>query len=303
MSKRTLGVLALIGAAIVWGIGPVITKHGLQDVPPFSLAFLRNVLAIVILLPLAFRGVRKVLRKDLPNLLLIGLFGSGLNGIFFFAGLSRTSATASIAIFATVPLINAIAASLILKEKPSLVRILGVIIGFLGSFLIALGPTLLGGKLVDGDVLGNLLVVGSVFFWVAYIIGSKKLLEKYSPLTIITFSTLAGTVFLFPLFFLELVNNPSWYLNVGISGFTAIIYGGIISGVLAFTLFQWGMQYTSAFEAGIVVYLQPVLTDIFAVPVLGEQLSPVFLIGTALILGGVFLATTYELVQKRRGRS
>lgn len=301
MSKRTLAVLALFGAAFVWGIGPVITKQGLQDVPPFSLAFLRNVLALIFLFPFALvKGLLKVKRADLANVLLVGLFGSGLNGIFFFAGLSRTSATASIAIFATVPLVNAIAASLILKEKPAMVRVLGVIIGFLGSFLIALGPIFLGQTSIEGDVLGNFLVVGSVFSWVAYIIGSKKLLDKYSPITLIVYSYIAGIAALFPFFFSELLNNPDWFLNVGFSGFNAILYGGLISGVVAFTLFQWGMQYTSAFEAGIVVYLQPVLTDILAVPILGEKLSPVFLIGSALILGGVFLATTYELIQKRR---
>lgn len=299
MSKRTLAVLALLGATFIWGIGPVVTKVGLEEVPTFTLGFLRNVLGTGVLLAFAYKGFKKIKRKDLLRLTLIGLFGSGLNAIFFFAGLSRTSATASAAIFATVPLVNALAASYILREKPTLVRTLGVIVGFLGSLLIALGPALLGGSRIDGDVLGNLLVVCSVFFWVAYIIGSKKLLEFYPPLTLVTFSMFIGTIALLPLFVLELLNNPAWYLNVGGGGVFAILYGGLMSGVVAFTLFQWGMQYTSAFEAGIVVYLQPILTDIVARPVLGEELSPVFLAGTLLILGGVFLATTYELIKKR----
>lgn len=300
MSKRTLGVLALLAAALIWGIGPVVTKVGLEEVPVFSLGFLRNVLGMAILLPFAYKGFKKIKRKDILRLTLIGLFGSGLNAIFFFAGLSRTSATASAAIFATVPLVNALAASYILREKPTLVRMLGVIVGFLGSLLIALGPALLGGSRIDGDVLGNLLVVGSVFFWVAYIIGSKKLLEDYPPLTLVTFSMLIGTIALLPLFVLELLNNPLWYLNAGGGAGLAILYGGVMSGVLAFTLFQWGMQYTSAFEAGIVVYLQPPVTDFFAVAFLGENLSPLFIIGTVLILGGVFLATSYEFIKKRR---
>lgn len=300
MSKRTLAVLALLGAAFFWGVGPVITKAGLAEIPTFTLGFLRNVLATAVLLPFAYSGFKKIKREDLLRLTLIGLFGSGLNAIFFFAGISRTSASSSAAIFATVPLVNALAASYILREKPTLVRALGVIVGFLGSLLIALGPAFLGGSKIDGDVLGNLLVVGAVFSWVAYIIGSKKLLETYSPLTIVTFSTLVGSVLLLPLFTMELLNNPYWYLNVGTPGLIALLYGGLISGVVAFMLFQWGMQYTSAFEAGIVVYLQPPITDFFAVTFLGEELSPLFLIGTVLILGGVFLATSYELIQKRR---
>jgi len=300
MSKRTLAVLALLGSAFIWGLGPVVTKVGLFQIPPFSLAFFRNTLALFTLLPFAFKGLKRVERSDVPRLLLIGLFGSGLNSIFFLSGLSKTSATSSAAIFATVPLINAIAASLILREKPTLVRILGVVVGFLGSISIALGPAFLGKEGISGDVLGNFLVVGAVFSWVIYIIGSKKLLEKYSPLIIITFSIIAGVMLFLPLFFVELINDPLWYVKVGSSGLISILYGGLLSGVLAFLLFQWGMLYTSAFEAGIVIYLQPPLTDIFAVPILGEKLSPVFLVGTTLILGGVFLATSYELIKKRR---
>lgn len=300
MTTRSWAVLALLGSTLIWGLGPVVTKLGLFEIPPFSLAFFRNTLALLILLPFAFKGLKRVERSDVPRLLLIGLFGSGLNSIFFLSGLAKTSATSSAAIFATVPLINAIAASLILREKPTLIRILGVMVGFLGSILIALGPAFLGQEGISGDVLGNFLVMGAVFSWVIYIIGSKKLLEKYSPLTIITFSILSGVMLLLPLFFVELINDPLWYLDVSSTGLISIVYGGFFSGVLAFLLFQWGMLYTSAFEAGIVIYLQPPLTDIFAGPILTEKLSPVFLAGTVLILGGVFLATTYELIKKRR---
>lgn len=306
MSKKTLGlpvrqagVLALLGSTFIWGLGPVISKQGLLEVPPFSLGFLRLVLALFIILPFSFSGVFKVKRVDLPGLFLIGLFGSGILGAFFLLGLERTSATASAAIFATVPLFNSIAASLILKEQSTLVRILGIVIGFLGSSLITLGPALFGKGSINGDTWGNFLILGAVFSWVAYIIGSKKLLEKYPPLTIITYSLIAGVITLFPLTFSETLRNPNWYLNVTSSGLFSILYGGILGGVVAFTLFQWGMKYTSAFEAGIVVYLQLVITDIFAVPILGEKLSPIFLVGTALILGGVFLASSYELIKQR----
>lgn len=300
MSKRSLGVLALLMSTLIWGTGPVITKVGLQEMSPFSFGFLRTILSLVLLLPfVVYKGLHKVKREDIIPLLVVGAFGSGINTILFLGGVAKTSATASSAIFATVPLINAIAAGIILREKPTLIRVLGVVIGFLGSALIALGPSFLGQGTIDGDIFGNFLVLGSAFCWVAYIIGSKRLLEKYKPITIITFSLLSGTLILLPLSFLDFLNNPNLFSEIGVNGLLAIAYGGILSGIVAFLLFQWGMQYTSAFEAGIVTYLNPVLTDIFAVPILGEKLSPVFLLGSTFILGGVFLATTYELIKKR----
>src|SRR3989344_1953774 len=298
MSKRSLGILALVFTTIFWGIGPVAAKAGLEEMGPFTLAFLRNVLSLSLILPFVlYRNLLRVKKGDLPTLLIIGFFGSGLNAIFFLTGVDKTSAASSAAIFATVPLINIIAASLILKEKPSLARVLGVIIGFVGSFTIALGPYFLGKGKIDGDVLGNALVLGAAFSWVCYIIGSKELLKKYSPFTIVTFSLISGIITLLPLFALEFLGNPNWYLSIGSAGLISIVYGGLMSGFLAFILFQWGMQYVSAIEVGIFIYLQPVITDIFASSILGEQLSSLFLVGSGLILGGVFLATTYELIQ------
>lgn len=306
MSKRTLGVLALLGATLFWGAGPVITKLGIKEVPPYSLAFLRFFLAAILILPFFFAtGHQKIARSDLLRFIMAGLFGSGLNAIFFMSGIARTTATQSAAIFATVPLVNAVAASIILKEKPTIVRITGVLIGLIGSLLIALGPYLINSDngQVLGDVFGNLLVGVSVISWVAYIIISKELLKKYSPLTVTTVSFLVGTVLLLPFFFIELISNPTWYLNMTQEGIISIVYGAVFAFVLSFLLYQYGLKQTSAFEAGIVIYLNPVLASIFAIPILGEYPTSVFLIGTALILGGVFLATTYEVVQKRRKTS
>lgn len=303
MTKRRLGILALLGATLFWGAGPVITKLGVREVPPYSLAFLRFFLAVVLLLPffLASRH-RKIQRSDLPKFLMAGLTGSGLNAIFFMAGISRTTAISSAAIFATVPLVNALAATLILREKASSVRIFGIAIGLIGSLLIALGPKFLGvgNGQAPGDIWGNLLVGISVVSWVTYIILSKELLVKYSPLTVTTISFMVGTIFLLPFFFVELISNPSWYLAMTQVGIISIIYGAIFAFVLSFLLYQYGLKQTSAFEAGAVLYLNPVLASIFAIPILGEWPTPIFLVGTGLILGGVFLATTYEFIKKRK---
>lgn len=300
MSKRTLAILALFGANLFWGMGPVVTKIGLEEISPFSLAFLRTLLSLVILLPFVFlTNNHRVKKEDIKQLLIVGLFGSGLNAIFFLTGISKTSATAASSIFATVPLVNAVAASFILKEKPTLIRILGVGVGFLGSIIIAFGPAL-GKTGASGDVFGNILIVGAVFSWVAYIIGSKQVLKKYPPVTVVAFSMISGVLVLFPLFIFDLITNPYQYSQIGTSGLISILYGGIINGVFSFLLFQFGMQYTSAFEAGIMIYLNPLITDIFAVALLGEKLSQIFIIGSILILCGVFLSSTYELIKKRR---
>lgn len=300
MSKRSLGLLALLCTSFFWGFGPVITKIGLGEIPAFSFAFMRNILAFLILLPFLF-GMKHhwISKSDIPRFIAVGIFGSGLNALFFMSGLSLTNASTSAAIFATVPLVNAIAASFILRETPSVVRILGVGVGFLGSLMITLGPSFLG-TAVTGNTIGNLLIFGAVLSWVTYIIVSKELLAKYSPLTLTAYLFLVSSIMLAPFAYYDFVTQPNWIMKVHWQGVAAICYGAIFAGILAYVFFQWGMKQTSAFTAGIFTYLQPPLAALFAIPVLGEKPTPILILGTVLILGGVFLATTYEMIQNRR---
>lgn len=300
LSARSVGILSLLLSSIFWGAGPVFTKLGISEIPPFTFGFLRLALALILVLPFFFlMEHHRIKRADVKQFILMGLFGSGLSAVFFMSGLSRTTASTASAIFATVPLVNAVAASLILREIPSKVRILGVIIGFLGSFIITTGPELIS-LTGMGNIWGNLLILGAVITWVAYIISSKELLDKYSPLTVTTYSFLIGAVILLPLSYFEIFTYPGWYLNLTWHGIMAIIYSAVFAGLLAFMFFQWGMKQTSAFEAGIITYLQPVLTALIAIPVLGEFPQPIFILGTAFIIGGVFLATVYELIKKKK---
>lgn len=306
MSNRTLGVLALLGAILCWGPAPVITKLAIQEIPPYTYSFLRFFFAALLLLPFfLYQGHHKaIIKADLPKFLMIGLFGSGLNVIFFMSGLTRTTATSASAIFATVPLVNALAAFIFLREKPTSIRIMGIVIGLLGSLVVALGPTLFAGNgAVDGDLLGNFLVVLSVFSWVAYVIFSKELLQRYTPLILTFISFVIGAISLFPLAYLELVQQPNWYMDTTTLGLLLIPYAIIFVSIAPFILYNWGMKQTSAFEAGMVLYLNPILATMFAIPLLGEKPTPIFLVGTSLILGGVFLASAYEALQKRRGNS
>lgn len=302
MSKKSLGILALVVAMISWGPAAVFTKIGITEIPPFTYGMLRYAIASLILLPIFFAYKHhRIAKSDIKRFILVGFLGSGLNLIMFMSGLSRTSAVSASAIFATVPVVNAFAAALILRERPTTSRIVGIMIGLAGSFLIAVAPALYGSNTAGtGDFLGNLFIFGAVTSWVAYIIFSKELLEKYSPLTITTYSFLIGVVTILPLSFFETVNNPFWYANVDIKGLSALMYSAVFASVVPFFLYQWGLKRTSAFEAGIVNYLNPVAGAFSAAVILGEIPTPVFYTGTALIFSGVFLASIYETMKKRK---
>lgn len=308
MQKKYLGLLLLLAAVLCWGPAPVISKLALAEVPQLSFAFLSRTLALAIALVLFFnKGYFKIKKKDLPKFIMAGLAGAVFNVAFFLYGIQFTRATDAQAIFTVGPVINATFAYFILKEKIKTIQILGVIVGFLGALVIAGSDFFNTGSLQIGNLGGNFLIFMASVSWVFYIIISKGLSKDYSPISITSYSFLVATICFFPLAIFENLINSAWISTIGFAGIFGIIYQGVFASILAFTAYQTGLKLTSAFLAGVVLYLNPVITTIFAVPVLGEKISTPFIVGTVLIISGSVIATQYDLVKghvsRRLGRS
>lgn len=301
--QKYAGIIGLLIAVLCWAPAPVITKLALNQVPTFAFAFLSRFLALIILFIFFFhKGAFKVNTKDLPTLILAGLTGSVLNiGLFLF-GIERTNAMDAQAIFSVGPLINTIFAYFILKEKIHSTQTIGVIIGFIGAVLIATKLYFETGNLQSGDLFGNLLIFLASVSWVFYILLSKKLSQKYSPTTITSYSFLVGAVAFFPVALLESGGNIGRIFNVSGVGLFGVLYQGVFASVIAFLTYQVGLKLTSAFAAGVVLYLNPIGTTLIAMIVLSEKLTLPFIVGTAFIIIGSLVATQYLSVKTHLSR-
>lgn len=305
---KTLGIFALLFAIFLWGPAPVIIKLTLEEVPEISLGFLRNFIAVSALFLLFFKkGYFSIQRQDLPLFILAGLLGSALNTILFLFGIQSTSAISAQTIFTAAPILTALLAYFILKERITLVQFFGVFFGLAGAVIVATRDFLETGILSLGNLQGSVLVVLAMISWVLYILISKRLSFRYSPITITSFSFLVGFVVFIPLFIGENLKGFGWISEVTSLGIFGILYQGLFAGVLAVLVYQIGLKLTSAFTAGVVLYLNLVITTVFAVPILGEKITFPFLVGAALVILGSFISTQFEFVknhiQKRiRGR-
>lgn len=298
MIKKYGGIIALLISVFCWGPAPVVSKIALTEVPQLSFAFLSRSLAFTILVVIFLnRGYFKVDKKDLKDLFLAGLTGAVLNVGLFLYGLQHTTAMNAQAIFTTAPIITAILAHFFLKERINFIQTIAVIVGFIGAVIIAMQDFFLTGKISSGSIVGNLLVFFAAFSWVLYILVSKKLSKKYSPTTITCYSFLFSSLIFAPLAFVETISNPTWIGNLGIAGIFGILYQSIFASVIAFLAYQTGLKLTSAFTAGVALYLNPVITVIVAGIALGEIITPVFLIGAVFIIAGSAIATQYETLK------
>lgn len=298
MVKKYYGLLALLVAVLCWGPAPVVTKLALSEVPEFSFAFLGRFLAFLVLAAVFIpRGFFKISKKDLPMLFLAGLTGSVFNVGFFIFGIQMTNAMDAQAIFSAGPVVNAILAYFILKEKIKLIQAAGVAIGFFGTILIATRTFFETGTLSQGNLFGDLLIFIASLSWVGYILISKKLSKTYTPQTITLYSFLVSSIVFAPFALFEGFSNSSWIQVVGFQGIFGIFYNAIFASVIAFLAYQIGLKLTTAFAAGVILYLNPVVTTLFAVPILGEKITLPFVLGAALIILGSIIATQHEVVR------
>src|SRR3990167_8951115 len=110
-------VIALIIANIIWGAAPPIFKWALQDIGPYSLAFIRFFLATIIIIPFSYKHLR-VKKEDIAEVFLIGFLGVTLNIAFFFLGLKYAPSINASIIGSAGPIFLILFAFLFLREKP-----------------------------------------------------------------------------------------------------------------------------------------------------------------------------------------
>lgn len=278
--------LYLIIAAVIWGATVPIMKITLREVPVFSLIFLRMSLTSLILLAFIYKRL-KVEKTDYKNLFWSAVFGTNLNLAFFFFGLKYSLAVNGSVLLATTPIFTLIFAHIYLREKISAKLTAGALLAFLGIVTIVGIPAF---QLDTLSTIGNLSLLASALAWVGHEIFAKKVLSKYPATVSAFFTTAIGAILFSPLFLLEFVIYPGWYLNVSREGLLGLSYGTIFASLIAYTVWQKGLSLTTASEASFVFYLLPITGIIFSIILLGEKFSPLLIVGSVLVLAGIILA-------------
>ncbi len=215
-----------------------------------------------------------------------GLCGVTFNIAFFFLGLRLAPAINAALLVAAIPILTLVAASIYLKEKLSVRLVLAGCMAIVGVFTIIGLPT----TTTLAQFLGNVLLLLSALFWVAYEIISKKLFKKYSS-SAVTFYTMAvGAITFAPLAVYEFIQNPNWVRSVTTTGWLGIFYGIFFASLIAYWAWQTGLSKIQAGRASFFFYLDPISGAILAVLLLGETITTPLIIGTILITLGVIFA-------------
>lgn len=294
MTTARWALLAVLLATIIWGAVPAVAKYTFIEIPPFVVAFIRFAWAAILFLPiLGFQDkFKKVHLNDYPLLFLLAILGITLSIGLFFVGLSLTSALDAGIIIATGPLINSLGARLFLRETISRRHWTGTAIACLGTLVIVILQPILEDKgNLTYNILGNVLLLIAVISNTAYTIISKESFKKFDASIIIGFSFVIGAFTFLPFALWETYQHPTWASGISIESFWGLAFLAIFASLFAYFIYEWALEKLPISKTLPMTFIQPIVTIIIAVPLLHEKINNLFIVGSILILVGMYLAT------------
>jgi len=286
-SGDRLVVPALLAVSFSFATMAIAGKIALTGLPPLALAGVRVASAAVVLLAAAWFVAReRVPRADLARMAGLAFLGVTVNQVLFIQGLSLTGAIPATVLVATIPAFTLLVAGVLGHEKLTARRGFGVAVSFTGV-VVLLGASAVGG--LGTSLLGDALILVNALSYSFYLVLSRPVLARYSPVTVV------GVTFGFGALFTLAVSAPSLatvdWAALPRDVVLATGWVVLVSTILAYGLNNWVLRRAPASTVASYVYLQPLIAAALAIPLFGEALTPGILAGGALILGGVALVT------------
>ncbi|WP_152286059.1 DMT family transporter [Flavicella marina] len=289
MNLRLLALFAAFSTAIIYGVSYTVAKDVMPlYILPYALIFFRVIGSAALFWAVSFFiKNQKIQPKDYARLLLCALLGTSMNMLFFYKGLNTALPIVASAIAVVTPLMVFIFSIILLKEKLSKTKIIGLLVGLIGAYiLITYKHDLKGGA---GSILGNFYVFLNAAFFGLYLVVVKKLLAKYNPIHIIKWMYTISIFIVLPfsyseLFLIDWVTMPNhiYFELIFIVVFTTFIN-------YMFNLFA--LTELKPTTVSVFVYLHPVFASLYALLVGSDTLSAVKIGTTLLICVGVYLVT------------
>ncbi|HKE46183.1 MAG TPA: DMT family transporter [Steroidobacteraceae bacterium] len=282
MSTRDRFDLVLLG--VIWGASFLFTRITAPEFGAFALVEIRLAIGAAILTGLlAARGGFGELRGAWTPALIVGFFNSALPfALFAYALVFITAGTAAV-INATTPLFGALVAYIWLNDRMTVMRAVGLAVGFCGVVLSAWDKISLSG---GSTTLAIFATLGASLSYGVGVNYAKRRLTGVAPLAQATGSNIAAALLLLPL---ALTHWPS--TSPTLKGWLCVAALGIFCTALAYVLYFRLITRVGPAKATTVTYLIPVFGMLWGYLFLHEGVTPQMLTACAVIVFGTALAT------------
>ncbi|WP_460619105.1 DMT family transporter [Hymenobacter ruber] len=220
--------------------------------------------------------------------IICGVLGIGTNQLLFFSGLNLTSPISASLLQTIAPIVVVIASAILLSEKITLPRVLGIGVGAAGAASLILSRNAQA-VLYPHATLGNLFILANATVFGLYLVLVQPLMRKYHAFTVLARVFLVGAIVAVPFGWREALtaNYASFPLKIWLE----IGYMVVFLTILAYLLNNWALKYASPALLGVYIYLQPVLAVLIAVALGKDHFTLAKAGQAALIFLGVWLVS------------
>lgn len=281
--------LLLTLAALFWSSNMVIGRAIRGDIPPFTLAFGRWVVAGLIVLPLALPHLKAQwpqLKAGWRSLLVLGLLGIAGYNTFAYLGLQHTTATNAALLNAFVPIATIAISWAFLGKRLKPLEAAGVLISLAGALTIVARGELQVLARLDLNI-GDLWMLLAVLDWALYTIALAWRPAGLHPMLMLGATVAVGIAALAPACAWELAHGARPQL--GAVSLATVAYLGIVPGVLSYIFYNRGVAEVGANRASLFIHLMPVFGTLLSSVFLGEIAQAYHYLGIALIFAGIGL--------------
>ena len=279
---------AQLALVVIWGANFTVVKSALSEMTPMAFNALRFGGASILTLILAWIIERDVLmpRRDWGLVLLLGFAGNFVYQILYIVGLARTQASNASLLLATIPIFVALIATLAKSEKISGWNWSGILLSFVGIFLLITGSH--SGIAMESQTLtGDLLVLTAAITWALYTTLLKRLTQRNSVLKATAWVMLSGTPLLVIVGLPDLLSQD--WQAISLQSWLGLVYSAALAIAIGSVIWNVGVQRIGGARTSVYSYLVPLVAVAVARISLGESMEPLQALGALGILLGVAL--------------
>ena len=288
-SDKFNGHLAMFSANIIFGLNTAVSRTLMPEIlSPYALTFFRLSGGFILFWIVSlFVKKEHVPAKDILMLFFASLFSLTFNQLPYFIGLSITSPIDASIVVTMLPILTMILAAIIIKEPITLLKAVGVIVGASGALLLVFTSHNL--HVGESNFLGNLIVFGAVSSFAVYLTLFKNLITRYSPVTVMKWMFLFGTIVCFPFCYKPLVHTDFTLLSIGT--YWRIGFVVVFATFVGYLLIPIGQKVLRPTTLSMYNYIQPIMASMVAVAIGIDTFGIEKALSGILVFAGVYIVT------------
>ena len=265
--------------SLIWGTSYIFMKKGLQSFSSFQIGSLRIFITFLCLVPVAIKNFRKLNRRNIRSIIIIGLLGSGIPAFLFPLAQTKISSSLAGMLNALSPVFTLVFGIYFYQQKAMKSQIAGVFLGLVGAV----------GLLYNGsfsfNYYGLYIVLATLFYGISA--NEVSIVEGLNGLQIVSlaFFVISPVAIIFLLLsdFSRVALTPGWKLNLG-----CIILLSVLGSAFALALFYLLIRETSPVFGSMVTYFAPVISSLWGLAD-NERIDASMLVSVAVIFAGVYI--------------